>query len=621
MTGSTHPAEAALTRDPDLREDPIAFELAHVLAVPTGTSSKGFPFLEQGAYQRFRERVPHILAMGPRTLHALDRVVAVAKRHGLDVGNAAKVVRGCVLTAAITAPADLWLLRYVLGTLGKVGLTHRLLAGEAIDPADAEVERDGRRVAADRRELLADLTFVLSRGLLEQDEAGRFLRARDAHAQGALGAFLAPPAWRAEVSRLWARAFAGVSLDGAEKKELIALGRELPPAPEATARSWLPSGDDIEVGARLLPLVLGLRAAGKHALLASGIELSPGSLAPADAEIGAAALAILVAAGAASRDGAASREGAASRDGDAAATAMPTATGRRIGEKGAGPMGIIEAYHPYMARLDEILVQGRGASWVTRGANIAASQDANRESFTKANDALDAFCADTGFVLKTFIEHAIGRGEATRQRYARPGGRELRYFGADLEDAAIDACLEEQRAGRLPAGMVFVRNADIGEPARLIEALRAAGADPQGAVMVVGNGFHEVRGQTDERMVDVLRGYADAGILLLFTEESALRVDDLLATAWNTYHAGFRYVHEKSGQGLRPAEAAPPSRFPMAKSWHECTAAAGYVRVDRYSVRSRTVYPTAPHHGHNPSISANHFCVPRSIADRLGLAG
>lgn len=610
MTGSTHPAEAALTRDPDLREDPIAFELAHVLAVPTGTSSKGFPFLEQGAYERFRDRVPHILAMGPRTLHALDRVQAVAKRHGLDVGNAAKVVRGCVLTAAITAPADLWLLRYVLGTLGKVGLTHRLLAGEAIDPSDAEVEREGRRVAADRRELLADLTFVLSRGLLEQDEAGRFLRPRDAHAQGALGAFLAPPNWRADVSRLWARAFAGVSLDGAEKKELTTLGRELPPAPVSQARGWVPSGDDIEVGARLLPVVLGLRAAGKHHLLGSGIELSPGSLAPADAEIGEAALAIVVAAGAA----------VPTSMPTAMPTAMPTGTGRRIGEKGAGPMGIIEAYHPYMARLDEILVQGRGASWVTRGANIAASQDANRESFTKANDALDAFCANTGFALKTFIEHAIGRGEATRQRYARPGGRELRYFGADLEDAAIDACLEEQRAGRLPAGMVFVRNADIGEPARLIEALRAAGADPHGAVMVVGNGFHEVRGQTDERMVDVLRGYADAGILLLFTEESALSVDDLLATAWNTYHAGFRYVHEKSGQGLRPAEAAPPSRFPMARSWHECTAAAGYVRAEQYSTRSRTIYPSAPPHGHNPSISATHFCVPRDIATRLGLA-
>ena len=328
------------------------------------------------------------------------------------------------------------------------------------------------------------------------------------------------------------------------------------------------------------------------------------SLAPADPEVGEAALAILIA------------TGAAVKDGEAAA---PTATGRRIGEKGAGPMGIIEAYHPYMARLDDILVGDRGAAWVTRGANISASQDANRETFARSNEALDTFCADTGFALRVFIEHAIGRGEATRQRYLRPGGRELRYFGADLEDAAIDACLEEQRAGRLPAGMVFVRNADIGEPARLVESMRAAGADPHGAVMIVGNGFHEVRGQTDERMVEVLRGYADAGILLLFTEESALRIDDLLATAWNTYHAGFRYVHEKSGQGLRPAEPAPPSRFPLPRSWHECTSQAGYVRVEKYSSRSRTVYPTAPHHGYNPSISTNHFCVPRAIAEQLGL--
>ena len=40
--------------------------------------------------------------------------------------------------------------------------------------------------------------------------------------------------------------------------------------------------------------------------------------------------------------------------------------------------------------------------------------------------------------------------------------------------------------------------------------------------MLVGNGFHEVRQQTDERMVEVFRGYAEAGFVLLFTEESAL---------------------------------------------------------------------------------------------------
>ncbi len=40
--------------------------------------------------------------------------------------------------------------------------------------------------------------------------------------------------------------------------------------------------------------------------------------------------------------------------------------------------------------------------------------------------------------------------------------------------------------------------------------------------MIVGNGFHEVRGQSDSGMVEIFRGYEDAGILLLFTEESAL---------------------------------------------------------------------------------------------------
>ena len=40
---------------------------------------------------------------------------------------------------------------------------------------------------------------------------------------------------------------------------------------------------------------------------------------------------------------------------------------------------------------------------------------------------------------------------------------------------------------------------------------------------------------------------------------------------------------------------------------------AGYVRVDKYSSRSRTVYPLAPKSGFNPTISSNHFCVPRRL--------
>jgi hypothetical protein len=109
-------------------------------------------------------------------------------------------------------------------------------------------------------------------------------------------------------------------------------------------------------------------------------------------------------------------------------------------------------------------------------------------------------------------------------------------------------------------------------------------------------------------------------VILLFTEENALSIDDLRATAWNTYHAGFRYVHEKSGQGLRPAEPSPrPARLgrPLLAAWSECAQRAGYVRADAYSTRTRKIYPTTPRSGFNPSISVNHFFVPRTIAERL----
>ena len=592
--------DAALLIDPAVT-DPIAAELARVLAAPTGTSSAGHPYLQDAAYDRFRDRVPHILGMGPRALHAIDVVTAAAERHNVDVGAAAKVVRGCVLTAAITAPSDLWLMRNVISALHKVGVIERLLEGEHIDPAACDVVVAGAKRPADPRELEADLTFLLSRGYLSI-EREHFVAPTNARTRAAL-ATLTPTPFPADLSRLWLQAFAGESLSAADRQLLVDVGAAVPTRTDPAQDSWIATHEEVELGFRLLPIVLALRATGLHKQLRADVVTNAAALS-ADPAVGASALSILSAAGLVTAQG----------DGFAATT-----TGIRVADKGAGPMGIIEAYSGYMARLDDILVNGRNAAWVTRGTNIAASQDANRESFTRTNDALDAFCADTGFRYGVFIEHAIGRGEATRQRFERSGTGtppgSLRYVGADLEDPAIDACLEEQAQGRLPKDMLFVRSADIGDPVWLVDALQEHGLDPVGAVMVIGNGFHEVRNQTDERMIDVFKGYADAGILLLFTEENALRVDDLLTTAWNTYHAGFRYVHEKSGQGLRPAEPSPPSRFgrQLQKSWRECAEAAGYVRVEKYSSRTRTVHPLAPVPRTNPSISANHFCVPRRL--------
>jgi len=379
------------------------------------------------------------------------------------------------------------------------------------------------------------------------------------------------------------------------------------PRPTGLERThWVPSLAEIELGYRLVPLVLGLRANSLTTGLDAGSEVAPdlwGSHLP-DVDLGTCGL--LSAAGWLEEQAGAYRV---------------TQLGARGFARGPGPFGIIETYHEYMEHGASILLEGRGSIWVSRGENIGASQDANRRTFEQANDALDRFVADTGFDYSVFIEHAIGRGEASRQRYERSKSVVLRYFGADLEDAAIDAAQEEQRLGRLPQEMIFVRQADIGQPDRLLEALAREGADSHQAVMLVGNGFHEVRNQTDEGMVAVFRGYAEAGVVLLFTEENALSIDDLRATAWNTYHAGFKYVHEKSGQGLRPADQRPQVRLgpPLRASWRRCATEAGYVRMDDYCTRTRTIYPFTETGSRNPAISVNHFFVPRELVEHLGI--
>ena len=164
--------------------------------------------------------------------------------------------------------------------------------------------------------------------------------------------------------------------------------------------------------------------------------------------------------------------------------------------------------------------------------------------------------------------------------------------------------------------MQFIRAADIGEPERVTAFLAQQQLLGEPAVMMVGNGFHEIRQQTNEKMLEVFQGYQQAGLVLVFTEESALHDEALLDTAWNTYHAGFRYVHELSGQGLRPAvERDNAARW----SWRKCATLGGYVVLDAYSYRSRTIYPHKRPHHKNPSISVTYFCVPHKLAEELGL--
>lgn len=607
-----------LAEHPRIAADPVAQRLLPVVSLPTGMSSAGFAYLDRRAFEIFRDTVAHLFSMGEAVLKAGANLKesATELRDTLgeagveNVRRACDVLRRVVQTAVITAPPDLWLMRHILGVHHDFGLTNRLLAGEAIDPEYCAVEVDGKRVILDAEQLAIDMHFLLARGIVEPyDECFRIAgHPRVATLLAHIDAV--PAAHPVPAAPLWANLFdPQKTLRADEARALETLGASAPARRQDIAQNhWVATLGEVQLGYLLVPVVLGLRAAKRTDALGRGVSVRAADLSAQHPESARAALHILEMAGWLER-----------REED---VWQVSSVGARGFARAPGPFGIIQTYHPYMSQAREILRHGRSNVWVRRGENVGASQDANRKTFELANDALDRFVADTGFEYEVFIEHAIGRGEATRQRFERSGEATIRYFGADLEDAAIDAAVLEQQAGRLPKNMTFVRQADIGKPARLLDALTAAGVSTQGAVMLVGNGFHEARDQTDASMVEVFRQYHDAGIVLLFTEENALSIDDLRATAWNTYHSGFKYVHEKSGQCLRPATPRPVPRLgpPLRAAWSECASSAGYVRLDAYASRTRTIYPYARPGRPNPSISVNHFFVPRAIAEALNLS-
>ena len=604
---------ACLLGEPRIASHPIAPALLPLLCEPTGISSSGYPYVASPVWEHFRDTIPILFRCGLQVLACLGDVESTIASWD-DVGDdmastrrACGVARQVVLTGCITAPSDLWILRQVLSTLAFFGITEALLAGDAIVPSVCACQIAGREVVLDAQELDTDLHFLLARGMVEQyDQAFRIAGHPQVHAL--LRHVEAAQPGEGDEDHplvLWQRLFAGECLEARAQRRLATLASLARPRRDLRQNHWIPHVEEVDVGFCLLPVVLALRACGLGDARDRGTTIAVDALGTNHPELWRGAMAILVAAGWLEPTG--EHFGV-------------TELGERGFRRAAGPFGIIAAYHRYLRHGVDILLHGRRDIWVSRAENVGASQDANRASFRLANDLLDRFCRDTGFRYGVFIEHAIGRGEATRQRFGRPGGDGLRYVGADLEDAAIEAAVREQQRGALPPGMIFVRRADIGRPHLLIDAMVAAGISPHGAVMLVGNGFHEVRDQDDAGMVAVFQGYHDAGILLIFTEESALSVDDLRATAWNTYHAGFKYVHEKSRQELRPAERAPlPSRLghPLRAPWTECARRAGYVRATRYCHKSRTIYPSAPPGGHNPSVHVIHFFVPASIAQAL----
>ncbi len=293
-----------------------------------------------------------------------------------------------------------------------------------------------------------------------------------------------------------------------------------------------------------------------------------------------------------------------------------TDLGRRVLERGPGVFGIIGAYRPYLNQHEALLRATGSRPSVERGPNIFASRDANRKNFQEAVAALARFMEETGYRPVNVIEHALGLGVAIQEFAKRFGTDGFHFFGADYEEAALERAQAEKEAGRLPADMEFVQ-ADIGLPDKLLRFIREKRSIPEGqalppTVMIVGNGFHEVRNQTDDRMIKVFEAYRETGLVVVFVEESGLTVEQLRRSAWNSYHAGFRWVHQTSGQGLRPPWPTGEARSKL--SWSECAERAGYEVIAKYTKGTRSLLPLDLPRDENPQISVTYFCVPKATA-------
>lgn len=563
--------------------------LATILSGKTSLSTTGFPFIAESSFRIFLNEVPHLFQAGTKLLQWTDSVdlalqseTPFSRREKESIDRALKVLRNVIFSASICAPPDLWILKHVLSAHLQIGLFDLYRSGNRF-----EVDFAAEQYSLDARHLSWDFSLLHCRGYLHLRKR-KYTWASTPQALDVLErAAIVPEEYLHDLITPIARTLTGESNESTVISQFLSFRTR--PVP---ATNWYASYDQMEIGYRLVPLILAL-----HSLKRTKDILQEGKLLQILRQIREEPKAILREAGIICED-----------------TSLTT-LGRRVLERGPGPFGIIHAYINYMRELPNRL-SGRGSQGkVDRLKNIAASQDANRKTFLMANDSLDHFTAECNFAYRIFIEHALGQGEATRQRWERAGENHIQYFGADLEDAAIDRAIELQQQNVLPHNMIFIRRADIGQPSAVVDGVRKAGFLTEGAVMFVGNGFHEIRGQTNEKIIDVFRGYCDAGLLVVFTEESALSDHDLLSTGWNTYHAGFRYVHELSGQGLRPVYGTDKYG---RHSWRICASLGGYALLNKYCTHTRTIYPFPRKGGYNPPISMTYFCVPNPTARAMG---
>lgn len=358
-----------------------------VLAGFTSENKEGFPILSEESFFTVLDEVPHLFVNGwlnwtviQNYKKILPNMIGFSSKEKTSLQRALKVVENLIFTAAITAPSDLWILNRLLKIHKKMGLLEPFLRGDWVD-----IDKITEHYRLNQERYFYDLEFFCSRGLIEWNT--KKTQARLTPSPSTFRLYSEIPVSQGLDSEDWINVLGRFLINGdndLRRKIDSYFNFAVKPSHK---RDWVPDHFEVELGARVLLLVLALRS------LNLTSKLSKETLClDALPHLSSGLISTLTFSGLVDTQ------------------LKVTATGERVFQRGPGPFGIIYAYLPYLNQHEKRLRGQSAGEWVERGKNVSASQDANNKSFKKIIHSLHQFQEDHQYKLNVFIEHAIGEG-------------------------------------------------------------------------------------------------------------------------------------------------------------------------------------------------------------------
>src|SRR5262245_1991670 len=247
--------------------------LLQILTGRTSVSSTGFPYISERSFRLFLTHIPHLFADGNRLLSWLAKVEKRIEKTKQCSQNeqesflrALQVLRTIIYSAAVCAPPDLWILRHVLAVHAQLGITRFIATGAEINPNEL-----AEKLHLDPKHLSWDLSLLHSRGYLQPTRKGYVIA--DSNQAADIFKNISPipiQFLRDMVDPLLA--ILTSSRPKNDTKELVSFFLNHSGA-QRKSKGWFASRYDLQIGYRLVPLVLALHSLKINKHLKEGLNL------------------------------------------------------------------------------------------------------------------------------------------------------------------------------------------------------------------------------------------------------------------------------------------------------------------------------------------------------------